>query len=117
MPTGTNQGAIAAPEITYDELQTRATKALLQCEARLQQLRIEQWRQLVDQIQGALRDGKTMANLSEIAEETEREIKDLIHKIDVIKQFKSQLRSDHGGMNEAHQSAPVPGAHPKFYEG
>lgn len=116
MPTGT-ASTIAAPEITYDQLQRKATETIARCEVRLQELRLEQWQQTVDQLTGALRDGKTAGNIQNVAEATEREIKELQQKIDTLQQFKSDLKHDHGGMNEAHQNAPVPGAHPQFYEG
>lgn len=110
MPAGTTT------EFTYDQLQSEATKTIIACDVREAELRAQQWAHMAEGLAGNLRDNSTLGNLADVIDADEAELKAVRAKREATQHFKDQLRRDHGGLNEAHQSAPVAPAERGFYE-
>ena len=138
MPAGT-------AEMTYDQTITEANGIIGDCEEEIQEarktiaaremelarLRARRIGAKLEMLASAGLDSGSLARAMEIDEALkaqERAAQDAIdaaqasekaasQALDSAQAFRDGLQRDHGGMNEAHQSAPVVGARPEFYAG
>jgi hypothetical protein len=138
MPTGT-------AETTYDQTITEANGIISDCEEEIQEarktiaardaelvrLKARRMLQKIENLASAGLDSGSMSRAMEIDEALraqERAAQDAIdaaqasekaasQALDSAQAFRDGLQRDHGGMNEAHQNAPVVGAQPEFYAG
>ena len=110
MPTGT-------AETTYDQTVAEANGIIAECEQEIARLRTRRIAAKVEQMASAGLDSGSLSRAMEIDEALKAQEKAAQQALDAAQAFRDGLRRDHGGMNEAHQSAPVVGAQPEFYAG
>ena len=111
MPTGT------AADTTYDQAMAEAQKVIDAQEEKIAILRASRMGNVVEGMAGLVNDSGSLSRAAEIDEALRQELKAAEQTLDAAQAFRDGLRHDHGGMNAAHQDAPVRGAQPEFYEG
>ena len=106
-----------AADVTYDQLMAEAQKVINEAEAELARLKMSRIGNMVEGMVGLVNDSQSLSRAAEIDEALRQQMKAAGQVLDSAQAFRDGLRHDHGGMNEAHQDAPVKGAQPEFYDG
>jgi hypothetical protein len=117
VPQPSTEGSTMAADTTYDQLMKESQDAINEQEQHIESLRRSQVGNWVDGLTGLLNDSHSLSRAAEVDEALRAEQKAAQQVMDALQAFRDGLRHDHGGMNEAHQDAPVRGAQPEFYEG
>ena len=110
MPTGT-------AETTYDQTVAEANGIIAECEQEIARLQTRRLAAKVEQMASAGLDTGSIGRAMEIDDALKAQEKAAQQALDAAQAFRDGLKRDHGGMNEAHQNAPVVGAQPEFYAG
>src|ERR1035438_9241838 len=115
--TANGAAPVATAEITFDQSIAEAGKLIAEQEHKLAALRASRMGNVVEGLAGAVTDSGSLGRAMDMDESLRAEITACQHTLDSTLAFRGGLIRDHGGLNEAHQSAPVEAADKSFYEG
>ena len=104
-------------EQTYDQTIQDSNDIIRDCEQELARLKARKITQKLEQLASSGLDPANLGRASDIDDALKEQEKAAQKALDTAQSFRDGLQRDHGGMNESHQSAPVKGAQPEFYEG
>ena len=104
-------------EQTYDQTIQDSNEVIRDCEEELARLRARKLTQKLENLASSGLDPANLGRASDIDDALKEQEKAAQKALDTAQAFRDGLQRDHGGMNESHQSAPVKGAQPEFYEG
>jgi hypothetical protein len=104
-------------EQTYDQTIQDSNDIIRDCEQELARLKARKITQKLEQLASSGLDPANLGRASDIDDALKEQEKAAQKALDTSQSFRDGLQRDHGGMNESHQSAPVKGAQPEFYEG
>jgi hypothetical protein len=115
----TSKGASVAPaaEMTYDQTQSALRRQMSEQEAIIASLQASRVGAMVDTLAGAGLDSGTLGRLADVSDAHAAQIKAAQAVYDGLEATSAGLQRDHGSINEAIQSAPVPAADTGFYDG
>lgn len=118
-PSAPTQGepvTTQAADITYDQVIRECESEIEDCDSRLAELHRKQLGNMADSLTGVLRDGPTLSSLADWDDSVQAQIKAVQDAKEHAEAVRDGMKRNHGGMNQAHQDAPVQGAQPQFYE-
>lgn len=115
--TANGAAPVATAEITFDQSIAEAGKLIAEQEHKLATLRASRMSNIVEGLAGAVTDSGSLGRAMEMDESLRAEVAACQHTLDSTLAFRGGLIRDHGGLNEAHQSAPVEAADKTFYAG
>jgi hypothetical protein len=104
-------------EYTYDQTVQDSNEVIRDCEEEIARLKARKLTQKLEQLASSGLDPANLGRASDIDDALKEQEKAAQKALDTSQSFRDGLQRDHGGMNESHQSAPVKGAQPEFYEG
>ena len=104
-------------EQTYDQTIQDSNEIIRDCEEELARLKARKLTQKLENLASSGLDPANLGRASDIDDALKEQEKAAQKALDTAQSFRDGLQRDHGGMNESHQSAPVKGAQPEFYEG
>src|ERR1035438_9930138 len=116
-PATNGEAPVATAEITFDQSIAEAGKLIAEQEGKLAALRASRMGNVVEGLAGAVTDSGSLGRAMDMDESLRAEIAACQRTLDSTLAFREGLIRDHGGLNEAHQSAPVEAADKSFYEG
>ncbi len=106
-----------APDANYTQALALAQEGEQQADEALADTRWQQMANMVDAIGALMRgDTATLSDAADVADALKEQRRAMEQTRDAAAAFAHNLQHRHGGIKEAHDSAPVPAAESEFYE-
>jgi hypothetical protein len=110
--------ARTSADTTYDQTINLANAGIAEADQELARIRSSRLKNIADGLAGLVNDPQSMSRASDVDDALREQERAAQQTLEAITAFRDGHQRDHGGINEAHQSAPIPiGAQPEYYQG